>query len=217
MHPVESRHAVGVATVLFSIVLTIGLAIGLASAPARAADGSDDFVQHAAHEHGRATLDVAVDAGTVTMRLSAPAMDVVGFEHAPRTDAQREAAESANALLRQHRTLFAFPVAARCTFGGADVTPPSWAGHGHDHDHDHAGGSSASGSSASGPSAHEGAHADYVAQWRFTCAAPAALAFVDVRLAERLRRDLVVVANVITDAVQTRQELRAGATRVKLR
>lgn len=168
---------------------------------------AQEFTQHAAHEHGKATLDLAVDAGTVTMRLSAPAMDIVGFEHAPRTDAERGAAESANVVLKQHKALFAFPVAARCTAAGADVTPPAWGAGSHDH--------AAHGrkrADAPGES-----HADYVVQWRFTCAAPAALAFVDVKIPERFRKDLVVEANVITDSVQTRQQLRSGAIRVKLR
>jgi hypothetical protein len=168
---------------------------------------AEEFTQHAAHEHGRATLDLAVDAGTVTMRLSAPAMDIVGFEHAPRTAAERGAAESANVLLKQHKALFAFPVAARCTAAGADVTPPAWDAGGHD--------------AASHGTKHADApgedHADYVVQWRFTCAAPAALTFVDVKIPERFRKDLVVEANVITESLQTRQQLRAGAIRVKLR
>lgn len=187
------------------------------AAPAYAAD---DFVQHAAHEHGKATLDLAVDGGTVTMRLSAPAIDIVGFEHAPRTDAERGAAESANVVLKQHKALFAFPVAARCAATGAAVTPPAWGKEkgqakgkdDHDHDHDHA-----KGKSGGDDHDHEAAHADYVAQWQFACAAPAALAFVDVKIPERFRKDLVVEANVVTETLQTRQTLRAGAVRVKLR
>ena len=174
-----------------------------------AAPAAEEFTQHAAHEHGKATLDVALDDGRLEIRLATPAINVLGFERAPRTDAEKQAVAAATALLARHRELFSFPVAARCSANPAEVTPPEWAGggkgasdHGHDHDHDHDKGG------------HD--HADYVAKWTFTCAAPAALAFFDAPLVARLQPGTTVQANVITDALQTRQELSATAVRIRL-
>lgn len=44
-----------------------------------------------AHEHGRATLAAAVDGDELTFTFEAPLASLVGFEHAPETDAQTEA------------------------------------------------------------------------------------------------------------------------------
>lgn len=44
--------------------------------------------QHHAHTHGVVTLGVAVDQSTITLELSAPLESLVGFERAPRTDAE---------------------------------------------------------------------------------------------------------------------------------
>jgi hypothetical protein len=41
------------------------------------------------HEHGVARLDVAVDAGRVSFSLETPLDNLLGFERAPRTDAER--------------------------------------------------------------------------------------------------------------------------------
>lgn len=172
-----------------------------------AAPAAEEFTQHAAHEHGKATLDVALDGGRLEVRLGTPAINVLGFERAPRTDEEKKAVADAAALLGRHKELFAFPVAARCAADPAEVTGPEWAAGGkagggkHDHAHDAAG--------------HD--HADYVAKWTFTCAVPAALAYFDAPLVDRLQPGTKVQANVITDALQTRQDLTAGAVRIRLK
>ena len=45
-----------------------------------------------AHQHGVARLDVAVEATRVTLYLDTPLDNLLGFERAPRTDAERKAA-----------------------------------------------------------------------------------------------------------------------------
>ncbi len=50
----------------------------------------EEFEQHHAHEHGKVTLNVAVDAAALLVELDAPAVNVVGFEHSP-PDACRSA------------------------------------------------------------------------------------------------------------------------------
>lgn len=42
-----------------------------------------------AHVHGIGELNVAIDGEALLVELISPAMDLVGFEHAPRTEAQR--------------------------------------------------------------------------------------------------------------------------------
>jgi hypothetical protein len=46
--------------------------------------------QQHAHAHGRLALDVAVDAQSITVQIESPLDSFVGFERAPRTDAERK-------------------------------------------------------------------------------------------------------------------------------
>jgi hypothetical protein len=67
-----------------------------------------------AHEHGIARLDVAVDPTRVTLLLEMPLDSLLGFERAPRTDAERALADAAIAKLRAAATLFRIDSAAQC-------------------------------------------------------------------------------------------------------
>ncbi|MDH5541220.1 MAG: DUF2796 domain-containing protein, partial [Rhizobacter sp.] len=74
------------------LALGIGaVALGLSSAAAAAGK---------AHEHGALRLDVAVEATSVTLQLQAPLDSLVGFERAPRTEAERQRVDQALARLK---------------------------------------------------------------------------------------------------------------------
>ncbi len=148
---------------------------------------------HKAHVHGLADLDVALDRGRLSVALTVPAADVVGFEHAPRNDAQRAAVAEAERLLRGHAELFAMPPAARCRFLSAEVDVP-W----------------------TGPAAG-GEHADFWARWEFDCAEPAKLAFLEVRLATKLPGDLKLRTTVLDGRGSRQAELGRSRTRLALR
>jgi len=51
-----------------------------------------------AHEHGHSALNVAIEGGSVEMELIAPGADIVGFEHAATSEADKVAVEQAEAL-----------------------------------------------------------------------------------------------------------------------
>src|SRR5690606_20886978 len=57
------------------------------------------LAQHAAHEHGVADLRVAAEGNTVVIEFDSPLDNLVGFEHAPRDDAQRMALRTAEKRL----------------------------------------------------------------------------------------------------------------------
>lgn len=56
--------------------------------------------QAKAHTHGAATLDLGIEGKNATAQLTAPADDIIGFEHAPKTSAERAKRDSAFARLR---------------------------------------------------------------------------------------------------------------------
>jgi len=146
---------------------------------------------HRAHTHGQADLDVAIDGSRLSLALTAPANDVVGFEHAPRSAEQEAAVAAAAALLNAPVELFALPPAAGCTVAAVKVEVP-W------------------------PRSGDDAHADFTAQWDFDCADPSKLSYIDVHLVEQLPGNLRMRATVIDARGQSRSELRRGRTRLSL-
>jgi len=87
------------------------LALALGVAPSLVSLAAEH--QHA-HVHGVVVLGVAIDANTVTLQLEAPLDNLVGFEHAPRTEAQKKAVGAMFERLKAPQRLFGFAPAAQC-------------------------------------------------------------------------------------------------------
>ena len=68
-----------------------------------------------AHEHGHGALNIAVEGKTVLMELEVPGADIVGFEHDPKNDAEREKIAAALAILEAPLDLFLLPSEAGCS------------------------------------------------------------------------------------------------------
>ena len=88
------------------VVSFLGLAMAAPAGPATA--------QHrelGAHEHGRGTLNIAVEGARLSMELEVPGVDIVGFEHAAKTGTQKGAVEKVKKLLSAPQALFKLPVA----------------------------------------------------------------------------------------------------------
>lgn len=132
------------------------------------------------HEHGAARLDVAIEGAEVSLHLESPLDGLLGFERAPRDEAEREKVRRMAAALRKADQLYAFPAPAGCVVDEVKLASPvivpdllgergaPAAAHAH---HDHAHGE-----------AHGHGHAELAADYRFRCATPARLDRVDVRL-----------------------------------
>lgn len=67
-----------------------------------------------AHVHGIASLQVAVDGSTLTLRLRTPLENLVGFEHAPQTEQQKKAIADMEQSLRMPESHFGPTTAAGC-------------------------------------------------------------------------------------------------------
>lgn len=100
---------------------TVSLAVLTAITPALAAEQK-------AHEHGRAELEVAVDGSTLLITFESPLDNLVGFEHQPKTQAQKDAIAKMEASLQAFDTLFKPSPAAGCKVTDTRVTPPFAAG-----------------------------------------------------------------------------------------
>lgn len=105
-----------------------------------------------AHEHGVASLNVALDGTTLELQLESPAMNLVGFEHAARSDADKAKVAAARAELEQPVALFALASGA-CEASEVKLESPLF-----DDDHHH------------DEHEHEGEHSDIHAHYRLDCA-----------------------------------------------
>jgi hypothetical protein len=79
------------------------------------------LAQQSTHVHGTVRVDVAMDASTLSLQLEAPLDSLLGFERAPRTDAERRALESLRGQLEQTTALFGFDAGAGCVAEAANV------------------------------------------------------------------------------------------------
>lgn len=81
------------------------------------------------HEHGRAELDVAIEGLSLTAEFHSPADSVLGFEHAPRTAKEKQAASAALETLRARGgDLLLLPADAGCQFQPGKASIASEAG-----------------------------------------------------------------------------------------
>ena len=74
-----------------------------------------------AHVHGVAELRVSIDGGELEIALESPLDNMLGFEHAPRTDEQRAAVRTMAAKLRQAQTLFTPTAGAQCALASVQL------------------------------------------------------------------------------------------------
>ncbi len=111
---------------------------------------AETYRQHDAHVHGVVTLDIAQDGQDMLVELTAPGMDVIGFEHTPKNQEQQKKLAASQAVLTNVSQWLQFNLQADCNVTSAEVshqlageTDHDEHGHAdhdeHDHDeHDHA-------------------------------------------------------------------------------
>ncbi len=69
-----------------------------------------------AHVHGAAQVNLAMEGAKGELEFEAPADGILGFEHAPKTAAQKKTAnDTVEKFKTQANTLFVFPAAAGCS------------------------------------------------------------------------------------------------------
>ncbi|MFI8558456.1 DUF2796 domain-containing protein [Pseudomonas putida] len=149
------------------------LALPFALLPLAMANAHDDHDhEHAhgtlgAHEHGVAKLNVALDGNTLELELDSPAMNLVGFEHAANSDADKAKVAAVRQQLEQPLKLFGLAAAAGCKEESQDLQSPLFgdAPHADDDDDEHE---------------HGHVHSDIGAHYQLTCATPAKLAQLDL-------------------------------------
>ncbi|WP_406820750.1 DUF2796 domain-containing protein [Pseudomonas sp. KnCO4] len=150
------------------------LALPFALLPLAVAQAHDDDHDHdhahgtlGAHEHGVARLNAVLDGNTLELELDSPAMNLVGFEHAASSDADKAKVAAVRQQLEQPLKLFGLAAAAGCKEDQQELESPLFGDaskaddEGDEHDHEHS-------------------HSDIGAHYQLTCASPDKLAQLDL-------------------------------------
>jgi hypothetical protein len=161
-------------------------------ATAMPAASDDLFEEHHAHEHGVATLEVAIEATRLAIQFRSPAMNLLGFEHRPRSAQEQATLSRALGWLRDPSTQFQPSNDAGCHVVKSEVTPPDWE-----------------------RSTTE--HSEFAANYEFDCDRPAALRQLDVRLLQHLDADVKIEVQVASPEGQRSVELTRSKARLSLR
>ena len=149
-----------------------------------------------AHEHGAARLSIAVDAPRITLALDSPLENLVGFEHSPRTDAERRVTEAALAQLRNAAKLFRIDPAAQCTLATVDlVSAPLKLG---------------------APKGQDRGHGDMEGGFEFNCKDVGRAGFVELGLFEAFPRLQRIEVQTLSAKGQHKVTLKRPAVRVLL-
>lgn len=113
---IRKGHRLREATLSGFCMAAAALALVCVGSGATAAETS-----HGAHEHGTAELELAVEGSDVAVNFASPMYNLVGFEHAPRDERDREAVATARALLDDPRNLVRLQADAACTAVELDI------------------------------------------------------------------------------------------------
>lgn len=173
--------------------LALALALALSCVPFTATASGK------AHQHGVVKLDVALDGNRLTIAMEAPLDNWLGFERAPRSDVEREAAAALLSRLRspdQGLPLFVADAAAQCRLSKAEVSAPVLE-----------------------PGVKPGTpieHADLMASYEFSCAKPQELRSLDVGLFEAYKRIQRIDVQMVGSKGQAKVSLKRPTRKVQL-
>ena len=120
-----------------------------------------------AHEHGVGALSVAVEGHDVEIELTVPGSDVVGFEHVPASESERQAVIAGAETLRNVNAIVSLSPEARCRIEDIEIASGLMEDkkddHSENHKHDH---------EAKDKHDHKEVHSEFVAHYHFHCENP---------------------------------------------
>jgi hypothetical protein len=158
------------------------------------------FAQHGPHEHGAVKLDVVVEPGRVTLLMESPLENLVGFERAPRSAAERQRVAAALSSLNSAATLFKIDPAAACTPGPVELNAAALE----------------LGKPAAVQAEAEPGHADLDASFSFKCNAAPLPAFVDIGLFSAFPGVHRIDVQLVTGNTQSKRTLTRPTARLSL-
>ena len=142
-------------------------------------DHDHSYRELGAHQHGAAEMTLVLQGSLLSINLNLPAMDVLGFERAAKTEQEQHQLGQAVADLRDAKKMLTLTPAAMCELSDAEVQ--------------------------SGLLSTEqvgNGHADFLVYYEFTCQAPEKLSSVDASVFNRYPSITALQLTWIIDAQQ---------------
>ena len=158
------------------------------------------------HTHGDAQLAIVLEAGMITIELDSPIYNILGFEHAPETDAQKASLKQAEYQLGRGGDFFIINREAACKIipmrQKIDLfeTHHDEENHYDDHSDDH------------GHDAHENddgsdSHKNILLQYEFSCKSPSSVSNINVNLFEFFDKLTEIETTYLGPSTQTQVTL----------
>lgn len=171
------------------------LASDLPSAPAQhgSPQGKQQTEQQlGVHQHGLASLSLALNEQQLVLELLAPAADIIGFEHAPQNIEQEQQQAASYTRVQDGNALFTLPKQAQCTFIDSKLLVEE-EDELHQEPHEHAKADSQKTAAAKHNDEHddhdehehehdEHGHSDVLVQYQYQCLQPQALNRLETQL-----------------------------------
>ncbi len=166
-------------------------------------DNSDTTTirQADSHVHGDATLALALDGNTLVIELESPLYNLVGFERAPQSDAEKASLSKAQAALTNSAELFVFNPKASCTTdprSKVSLMPDEPDDHHDDHGHE------------------DEDHQDILLEYIFTCETPKKLTVMTTTLFDHFPEMSELDTIYLGPATQIQSTLQPGKNTLKL-
>jgi Protein of unknown function (DUF2796) len=197
------------------VVATLGLSGAVSCAGlVMAEDYVDDLHVQETHVHGQASLFIVLEAKKLLVELESPAMNLLGFEHAPHTEEQRQLVKNIQQQLVSVGQLLSFD-GGQCQLLTADVEMAAMENDheesDHDVDHEH--------HNEKTHGEHEDAeaqHSDIEAKYVFNCQQPATLMAIDVTLFNQFHGVEELTTQWVVRSFQGGKTLNPESSRIEL-
>lgn len=163
--------------------------------------GKAQHRQHGSHVHGSAQLNVAVEGQHLYLELASPAANIVGFEHKPHNDTQRQTLRKALKTLNQVALLFTPSAAAQCEPNKIEVDADTL-----QDKHE-----------KNGSHHHHSGHADFSAHYVFRCKNPGKLTTLQLLLFKPFPGIETLQVQLLTESGQRVITATASKTTINLK
>lgn len=187
----------------------VGLALAAAATMGPAAAQQREL---GAHEHGRGTLNIALEGSRLTMELEVPGVDIVGFEHKAKSSKDKLAISNAKKQLARPLVLFKLPAAAGCVVKQASANLEGEDEHGHDHGH----GKAKDAKQPAGKDDHDHDHSQFHAEYTLDCKSPGGITAIEFGYFAAFAGAEKLEVNVITPKGQSKFEVTRAKPRLDL-
>ncbi len=147
---------------------------------------------HGPHVHGKGELEMTVQGAALRGAFRTPMDSLLGFEHLPKTDAQRSSVEGLRQRLTNPSAVVTPNAEAGCTPRMAEATSSLFTG------------------------AAKGAHSDLEYRFSFECTAPAKLRVMELTVLKDFKRLSEVQVQLVTEKGQRAVVVRKKDPRVMI-